>query len=435
MAEEKKEKKPKQKKSIKKDLKKANTEKKVNVESKKEEIKKEEPKVVEKKKKKTDYKTKDAIIIMVLSIIIGIGIGSVVTRLLCDKKHPKELKEYDEAYIDIVDNYYGIFNKKDLVYSSINGLLNGLNDRYAYLNTDQNAILNYEEGIEGYFNGLGVMISINAEGNIEISAVYEDSPAQKSGVLVGDVISTMEGKKYASYNYEDFSYNIKSSKVGTKLDFELLRNGETVEVTIETDKIELDSVYYSLVNKDDKKIAVFAINNFANNTYDQFIEKYEEAKKENIDGIIIDVRYNGEGTLDNAAKLASLFLDKDAVIYQKARQKENEKVINKNDKVIDLPVVIIADGSTISTAELFASALVENISAKLVGTNTFGKGYMQKVLKLSNGKYIQFTTEEWLTSRGNKVEGIGLYPNYEAKCDNECDVDVAYEKALEVIFN
>ena len=203
--------------------KKDNVEKKVVLEAKKEEIKKEESKVVKKEKKQTDYKTKDAIIIMILSMIIGIGIGCVATRLLSEKKHPKELKEFDESYVEIVDNYYGIFNKKDLVYSSISGLLGGLNDRYAYLNTDQNAILNYEEGIEGYFNGLGVMISINAEGNIEISAVYEDSPAQKSGVLVGDVISTMEGKKYGSYNYGDFSYNIKSSKVGTKLDFELIK--------------------------------------------------------------------------------------------------------------------------------------------------------------------------------------------------------------------
>ena len=435
MAEEKETKKPKQKKVVKRTKKKDNVEKKVVLEAKKEEIKKEESKVVKKEKKQTDYKTKDAIIIMILSMIIGIGIGCVATRLLSEKKHPKELKEFDESYVEIVDNYYGIFNKKDLVYSSISGLLGGLNDRYAYFNTDQNAILNYEEGIEGYFNGLGVLVSINADGNIYIVSVNEGSPAQKSGIQAGDIIKTMDGKKYASHNYGDFTYNIKTLKVGTELEFELLRNEETVKLTVKTDRIDVDSVVYSLTEKDGKKIAVFVINNFANNTYDQFVKKYEEATKEQIDGIIVDVRYNAEGTLENAAKIAGLFLEKDAVIYQLVGDKENEKIINKNEKVIDMPVVVLINGSTISTGELFASALAENTSAKLVGSNTFGKGYMQKVVKLSNGKYIQFTTEEWLTSKGNKVEGIGVSAAYEAKCENECETDVEYDKALEVIFS
>ena len=157
--------------------------------------------------------------------------------------------------------------------------------------------------------------------------------------------------------------------------------------------------------------------------------------KKNIEGIIIDVRYNSEGTLENAAKIAGLFLNKDAVIYQKAGAKENEKVINKNDKVIDLPVVVIVNDSTISTAELLASALAENTSTKLVGSKTFGKGYMQKILKLSNGKYIQFTTEEWLTSNGTKVEVKGINPTVEVERGDSCETDVEFEKALEVIFS
>ena len=408
----------------------------------KEEIKKEvkevekEPEVKTKKVKTSKkYNTREAIIIMILSLIIGGGVGSIVTRLLCDKKNTKELRDFNETYTDVMDNYYGTINKNDLVYSSITGLLSGLHDRYATYNTDINSIISYEEEIEGKFTGLGVLVSLNESGQIKVMSVYEDSPASKAGVLAGDTILKMNDKVYDSNNYSDFSYNIKTSSNGTKVNLEIMREDKITNMDVELDTVEVESVYYTKYERNEKVIGLFAINNFADNTYDQFVKKYNEAVEDGIQGIIIDVRCNSEGSLDNAAKIASLFLDKGTIIYQKVKDGKYEEIKSEDKKTIDLPVVLIINGGTISTGEMLVSSLNENLGALVVGTHTYGKGYIQKMLPLSNGKSVRFTTEEWVTANKNTVEGVGIEPTYIAKCEETCESNVEFDKALEVLVN
>ena len=379
-SDEKETKKPRKKKTIKK-------EKEIKIEEKKIEEKEVVKEETEKKvKKKTTYKTKDAIIIMILSMIIGFGIGYIISSSVNNKdsKSAKDLKELTDTYDEITEDYYGTLDKSNILYSSMNGLISGLNDRYAVLNSDLNSISNYEESIEGKFNGLGVYIMINEEGKIVVTSVFEDSPAQKSGIQANDIITSLNGKSYDTNNYDEFSYNIKSSELGSTMEIELLRDGNIVKVELKTDVIEVESVslYYEELNE--KNVGVFVINNFANNTYDQFMKKYNDAKENNIDAIVLDLRNNTEGKMEIASKIAGLFLDKNAVIYQNVRENDNEKIINENEKVINLPVVSVINCGTISTAEMLASTLNENLYAPIVGITSGGKGYLQKMIQFLN---------------------------------------------------
>ena len=163
---------------------------------KKAEIKKEEVKIVEEKEKvkvkektmKMSYSYKDTIIVMILSIIIGLLFGSVVTHYMDDVKHPDELDDFNEVYKDIRENYYKKTNKNNLTISSLQGLINGLNDRYSYIDDRKTAVVEYEEAVEGSFIGIGITVNINENGRIHVVSVFEDSPASKAGINPDDVI-------------------------------------------------------------------------------------------------------------------------------------------------------------------------------------------------------------------------------------------------------
>ena len=377
---------------------------------------------------KLKYTSRDILLILILATLFGLVLGSAITKKYA-KKSIRELQEVDKIYNDIIENHYGNVNNKDINSSLINGLVQGLNDKYAYYYDDKDGVLNYNEEINGYFIGLGVQITTNEEGKIVVVSVYDDTPAEKSGIEVNDIIVKMNDDEYNVNNFYDLIYNIKTSKIGDKVTIEVLRGEESKTIELELDKVDVQSVSYTTREENGKNIGIVTINNFANNTYDQFMKAYKELTDQNVSSLVIDVRNNYEGTLENASKVASLFLAKDAVIYQNGK----DKITSSDERVINMPVVVVVNGSTISTAEMFASSLNENLNTPLVGSRTYGKGYMQKVVKLANGRFIQHTTEEWTTSKNEIVEGIGINPTHEVECTEEiCEGDIQLEKAIEI---
>ena len=421
MANEKKEKKPQKRKPIKK--------------VKKEEVKviKKEEVVTEKKKtKKHAYTSKEGIIIMILSIIIGALFGSAITRFLCDKKHPSELEEYDKVYNEIYNNKYSNTNKTDMITSSITGLLSSLKDRYAYVNESINAMLLYDQETKGEFIGLGVNVLIDENEKIKILNVFDGSPAAKAGIEANDIIVRLNGNYYDANNYESFSYLVLSSNKGDKVEVELLRDNETITKEVVLDKVEINSVSYYSKDSDGLKVGVFKISNFADNTYDQFYSKYEEALDDGIEAIVIDLRDNGEGLMKNAKKIASLFLEKGSVVYQTFYNGEYKEVLNNENGKIKLPVAVIVNGNTMSTGEMLASTLKENLNAPVIGTRTFGKGLLQEVIPLYDGYAVIYSTEEWVTSKKNKVEEVGIAPTVDLSSEST-DTDMSVDKAIESI--
>lgn len=387
----------------------------------------------ESSKTKNTFKLWEVITIMIVTFIVTAFVsGTIVYYRFNSRKVScatvrKDLKEVIDVYDKIVNEYYGKVDKEQLIDNAISGMLYGLNDPYAlFIDHDYGSKL--DEELKGYFVGLGVEIYIRDDGKLEIVSLFEDAPADKAGVKVGDFIISMDGKEYDSSSIQELLDKIKSSKEGDEREFVFLRDGEEIKLKIELDKVDLPSATVEL--KDD--IAVFTISNFANNTYDQFVKAYNSIKDKNIKAIIIDLRGNGGGYLASAAKLASLFLDKGDVIYQRSSEDSIEKVINNHDKVIDKPVVILADYGTASSSEAFAAALMDNLGAELVGTTTYGKGTIQELIELDDGRYAKFTVQEWLTAKGTKVDGVGLTPTVEIDFVLNGNEDNQLDKAIEI---
>lgn len=377
---------------------------------------------------------KEVIVIILLAIFLGLFVGSFVTYKKyrdIDGNCADKKAEFVSVYNDIINDYYGDLNIDKLSDDAVEGMIKGLNDPYASF-LDEETAQSYNEDLNGGYVGIGIEITSEGSNYLTVVSVYEDSPASKSGILVGDQIVSFDGVNYSKDQISELTYKIKSLNKGDKKGLTILRDGKTLGLEITLDNIEFTSVSSSVVSKNDKKIGLFQINSFTANTYKQFLEKYEEIKDENIDAIVVDLRYNGGGYLSSASDIATLFLNKGDIIYKKYDGKKEENIINENEKKIDLPVVVLINECTASGSEVFASALRENNGTTLVGTKTYGKGTIQKLQALSSGKYFKYTVMEWLTSEGNKVEGVGIVPDIEIVNDEKSDVDLELDKALEI---
>ena len=389
------------------------------------------------KNKKYTFGLFEVILIMIVTTLFGLFVGSFATykkynnkKVSC-KEVREDTKDLVSAYDSIVNEYYGDIDKEKIIDFGISGMIDSLNDNYA-LFVDKDYAKSLNEELEGAFVGLGVEVRSDDDGYIVVLAVMENSPAYKYGIELNDKILSVDGINLVGEDVSVLVNNVKYSKVGTKKKFEILRNDEELTFDVVLDVVDLKSVNGYFVERDGKRIGIISLTNFASNTYNQFVKTYEELKKENIDSLVIDVRNNGGGYLSSANLISSMFLNKGDIIYKKTDGKNIDDIVSETDKEIDMPVVLLVNGLTASSSEVFVSSLKENLNVSVVGTNTYGKGMIQKLVELSNGKYIKFSVQEWLTASGNKIEGVGIIPDVYILPDEQSEYDIQLEKAVDI---
>ena len=397
--------------------------------------------VIEKKNvdnpKKYSFSLSEVILVMIATALLGLFIGGFVTykkynnRKVSCNAISEDTKDITTVYDSLVNEYYGDIDKENLVDFAISGMINGLNDRYAlYMDEDYASSLNEE--LKGSFVGLGVEVRNDEDGYITVVSVMDNSPAFKYGLEAGDKITSIDGINLIGEDVSVLVKNVKSNKAGTEKNIGIKRDDESFVVKVVLDVVNLKSVNEYFVERDGSKIGVIILSNFSANTYTQFVDSYNNLKEEGITSLVIDVRNNGGGYLSSANSISSMFLNNGDVIYKKTDGKNVEDVINYRDKEIDIPVVLLVNELTASSSEIFVSSLKENCNALIVGTRTYGKGMIQKLIELSGKKYVKFSVQEWLTASGNKVDGIGIIPDVEILFDSESGYDVQLEKAFEL---
>lgn len=367
---------------------------------------------------KTTFNLVEVIIIMVVTILFGLLIGSFISysRFRDDRDVScsairNDMVEFASIYDDLLNDYYGDVDKDELLEAAIEGMVNYLDDPYsAYI--EKSDALEFSEELEGSFSGIGVEIK-SFEGELPVvSKVFDDSPAFHAGIEVGDIFFEINDSSLEGLSVFEIADIIKVENAGNEMKLSVLRDDVEMNFMVSTALIEIESVSGFVESRDDKKIGVIEISTFAKNSYNQFVTVYESLESQDIDSLIIDVRGNTGGYLSVAKEIASLFLDKGAVIYQKDTDGNIEKIVSEKDKKINVPVLFIVDGGTASAAEVLVSALKENLGSIVLGVNTYGKGTIQKLHPLSNGAYVKYTAQIWLTSSGNKIEGLGITPDY-----------------------
>ena len=329
----------------------------------------------------------------------------------------------------IIDKeYLGEIKEEDLINGAVKGYIEALGDPYTEYLTEEE-MNDLETYTSGNYVGIGVYIGANIEENkIVVISPIKDSPAEKAGIKAGDIILKVDDKTYEAKELTDASNNIKG-KEGTKVKLEILRENETLNFEIERKVVKLQYISGTVIEND---IGYIAITSFDEEAAKDFTNTYNELKEKNIKSLIIDLRDNGGGVVDEALKITDMFLEKDKTMLITVDKNNNKKYSKtKSDKTIDIPVIILANDASASASEIFIGALKDNERAKVVGTTTFGKGLIQQLRKMQNGTGLKVTSAEYFTPNENPINKKGIEPDY--KVEIEGNKDTQLQKAIELL--
>lgn len=398
-----------------------------------------------KKRKKEDhlnsFKTTEVIFLLIITCLISLLMGMIIedgqnkgnSEIIKDEA----LNEFIDNYEYVVHNYYKTVDKKDLIAGAIDGMMDSLGDEYStFLEEDSSNAFNVR--LEGSYEGIGVEIYNDLDGNIVVLSVLDNSPAQEAGIQSNDIIISIDNQNLENKPTTELTNYVKRhDKENYTID--VLRGGEKLSFSLSRKQITIQSISTKIFEKNDKKVGYLYVSIFSNNTAEQFKEAIRNLENDGIDSLIIDVRENSGGHLTTVVDMLSSLLDSSKIIYQIEKKEEVEKYYSKGKITKTYPIVVLQNKGSASASELLSAALKESYGAKVVGETSYGKGTVQELVRLSNGDSYKFTTKKWLTPNGNWIHEKGVIPDIEISLDENYmnhpsdETDLQLQKALEVI--
>lgn len=332
-------------------------------------------------------------------------LGGINFSLLNDDE---QLKEFIGAYNNLLDNYYDNLNKEELIAGAISGMYSVTGDPYTtYLN--QGSTNSLDNSLNGKYNGIGVTI---VKTDLSIKEVYDDTPASKAGIKVGDVITKLNGDAVSPN--DDIVEKIKNSKTFT---LTVVRDGVEHDFNLSPASINVPVVKSHTFMQNGKRIGYIKLEVF-NSTCDvQVSDHLSKLEKDGIDALVFDLRDNSGGYLQMAKNIAEMFIEKGKIIYSLEGKNTNEVSKDETNEKRTYPISVVVNKSSASASEVLAGALKYSYGAKLVGNRTYGKGLVQERASLSTGTAIKYTTAKWLVPTGECIDGKGLIPDIEVNLD------------------
>lgn len=368
---------------------------------------------------KKNFNYKEVIFLVILTCVVSLWMGNAIKLNKIEPKIESDdyLKEFEENYQYILDNYYDEVNKEAIIKGAISGMVNALGDDYSVAINDESSN-NFNTRLTGSYSGIGIEIVNDNNYNIIISDVFEDTPAAKAGLKVMDVILSIDDVDFSNKKTSELTDYIKESNK-EKYIIKVKRGTEELSFEIERQLIQIKSIYSELKEIDDHKIGYIYISVFASNTADQFKAAVESLEKQGMDSLIIDVRYNTGGHLTSAVEILSYLLSSDKVIYQIESKGITTKYYSKGSETKTYPIVVLQNKNSASASELLSAALKEEYGATIIGEVSYGKGTVQELVTLTDGTQYKFTTKKWLTPKGNWINGVGVSVDIEEALSKE----------------
>lgn len=309
------------------------------------------------------------------------------------------------SYVEEVDD-------KKLIESAINGMLVSLDPHSSYLDAQSYKYMN--EQTKGKFGGLGIEVTME-NSVVKIVSPIDDTPAAKAGLKPGDYITNIDGEQVIGMSLNDAVDKMRG-KVGSKVKLTIRRVGEKpFEVTLKREEVKIQSVKNDIKSGD---VAYIRITSFSGDT-DKMVEKaIKQAKKElkgNIKGVVLDVRNNPGGLLDQAVNISDLFLDKGEIVSTRSRNEEDtvRYTAKEGDITEGLPIVVMINDGSASASEILAGALQDHKRAIILGEKSFGKGSVQTVVPLGKYGAMRLTTARYYTPSGRSIQATGIIPDVE----------------------
>jgi len=383
------------------------------------------------------------------------ALGVAIVVFLCAGAwlggHPASLPEpLREVFVDdsagltaeatelIEDNYYRAVGGAELADASLRGMVRGLRraneDRFSeYFSPRQ--LERFEEAISGRFSGIGLSVSQVPRG-LRVDRVFAGSPAREAGIAVGELVVSVEGRSIAGESSRRSTERIKGPE-GTEVTIGVRdpKTDGTRQLTIERAQIALPIVTSRVVEAGGERLGYVRMAGFTEGVHGPLREAVAKLRRRGIEGLVLDLRANGGGLLEEAVLSASVFLPEGEVVVRTESRTQGDAVYETvGDNLPALPIAVLIDRGTASAAEILAAALADNAGAVVVGTRSFGKGVFQQEVGLSNGGALKLTVGEYFTPGGvNLARSRGVHPDVRARDLPATGRDEARQRALKAL--
>jgi len=357
-----------------------------------------------------------------------VGSGNVVEKKINDSVVNEDTEEKLAAIEDVIEEYY--YQDADIDVDAMTegmyaGMVNSLGDPYSVYYTEEEWDDLMQE-TEGVYYGIGAYLMIDPNTGLgKISGVIDNTPAQEAGLRADDLLYLVDGVSTMGMELSEIVAMVKGEE-GTTVHLTIYREGESdyLEIDVERRKIESPTVSYEML---EDNIGYIQITEFDEVTTDQFIEALAVIKGSDARGLILDLRGNPGGSLSAVVDIAREILPKGLIVYTEDKYGQRDEYTCDGRNELDMPLVVLVNGNSASASEILAGAIKDYKKGTLLGTTTFGKGIVQRVLPLTDGTALKLTISAYYTPNGNNIHGVGIEPD--VVC--EFDSDAYYEDGID----
>ncbi|MBR0126669.1 MAG: S41 family peptidase [Firmicutes bacterium] len=324
-----------------------------------------------------------------------------------------------------VDKYYLYdYDEKEMTEGAYKGYIQGLDDPYSsYMDADE--YQSFLASATGTYSGVGITFSEDDNGNFVVMQINPNSPAADTDIKEGDFILTVDGKEYT--DVELMAAAIRGDE-NTEVTIEYFNGEEIKKVTMVRKEIILQSVEYDML---EGNVGYIHISSFLNNTGEDFDKALKAVTQKGAKGLVLDLRGNGGGLVDESVEVADEFLDKGVVCYTEDKYGKTDSYDAEDGKT-NIKTVVLIDGGSASASEILAAALKDN-GFEIVGEKSYGKGVIQTTIELEDGSALKLTIMQYLSPSKKIINKKGVKPDYKVKDKEDTKTDEQLDKALDVL--
>ncbi|MEF9946256.1 MAG: S41 family peptidase [Lachnospiraceae bacterium] len=384
---------------------------------------------------------------LVMLVLIGAVLGGMYVvkngNALSASKNgsDKVVNENTETKLELLQAYVKVkyLHQKDVDSDKLEeglykGYVEGLSDPYSeYYTAKETKEMSLSN--EGKFGGIGVTMSQDNETQIiTLLNIQKDSPAEKAGIEERDVLYKVNGENITSQPSSEVVEKVRGD-IGSEVKITVVKakTGEQKEYTVIRDKIDSNTVFHEMV---EGNVGHIYVKEFDTVTYEQFQSAMEDLEKQGMEGLIVDLRNNGGGSLDTVCQMLDLILPKGTIVYTEDKNGKKETFTSDEERKFTKPIAVLVNEYTASASEIFAGAIQDYGLGNVVGTTTYGKGVVQNIYNMQDGSSVKLTTAQYFTPKGRCIQGTGIKPDLEVewKPDNADEtLDNQFQAALEDI--
>jgi len=391
-----------------------------------------------------------AIVLVILTSIFNVTVGNLIAiplgqKVLINKSTYEHYESMGEEYGKLfmlkdflATNYYKEIDEEKLMEYAIKGMFQGAEDPYTTYMTEKE-FTELMTRTQGSYGGIGVIITPGEDGLVTVVSPIENTPGERAGIVTNDKILSVDGKSVSGEQL-DYAADLMKGDPGTEVVLSIWRESrkEPFDISLTREKIRLETVRSEVLEND---IGYLRISMFDEETAKDFKEHINALEKKGIKGLVIDLRNNPGGLLDQCLKVADVILGEQVIVYTEDRH-GNREIEESDKKQLDIPLTILVNNGSASASEILAGAVKDGNRGKIIGTTTFGKGLVQQVKPLKDGTGFKYTVSQYFTPNGTNIHGTGVEPDIVVELPEELreestierSKDSQLKKAIEVIL-